>query len=259
MKLSILIPVYNEKPTLLELISRVRASLASIGDRLSAYELIIVDDYSTDGTREMVKRELSGQKDVRLFYHDGNKGKGAAIATAVSRATGDIILIQDADLEYDPAEYSFLLAPILAGKTHIVFGSRFIAGTKPGTVKMHSWLNSGITFWSNVLTGLKLTDMETCYKVFRAPILKNMIIESSRFGIEPELVAKAAKLRGVKIMEVPISYRARSYAEGKKITWRDGISAIWWTIKFGPLTSFHKAYRIDPVPLLIEGLSKHTL
>jgi glycosyltransferase involved in cell wall biosynthesis len=252
MKLSILIPVFNEKPTLMEVVSRVRSSLANMGDRLSGHELIMVDDYSTDGTRELMTRELAGQKDIHLFFHDANKGKGAAIATAVSRATGDIILIQDADLEYDPAEYFRLLAPILSGQTHVVFGSRFITGTRPGTKFWHSWLNRGITLWCNFFAGLHLTDMETCYKVFRAPILKNMVIESSRFGIEPELASKVAKLRGVRILEVPISYQARTYVEGKKITWRDGISAMWWSIKFGPLTSFRRAYRLDPVPFLKE-------
>lgn len=224
MKLSITIPIYNEKNTILELLSRVEK--ADIGDLEK--EIILVDDYSTDGTREILKGLESKYK---VIYQKKNQGKGAALRAGFKKATGDIILIQDADLEYNPAEYPQLVKPILDGKADVVYGSRF---ANPGLRR--NWHYSGnkfLTLFSNIFTGLKLTDMETCYKVFRKEIIKEILpkLKSNRFGFEPEVTTRIAKGK-YRVNEIGISYRRRTYKEGKKIKWRDGLKAIFSIIYF---------------------------
>lgn len=221
-RISVVIPVYNEKDTVLEVIESVRATgLVS--------EIIIVDDGSTDGTREV----LGGlnHPDVRVILHEVNSGKGSALKTGFSHVTGDIVIIQDADLEYDPREYPVLIAPIIEGKADVVYGTRFAGGAHRVLFFWHYIGNRLLTLFSNMLTNLNLTDMETCYKVFKADIVRKINIRSRRFGVEPELTAKVARL-GCHIYEVPISYHGRDYTEGKKISWRDGIAAIWHILKF---------------------------
>jgi len=225
-KLSVLMPVYNERKTIREVLSRV----AEVG---LPKEIIVVDDGSTDGTRDIL-REIEAEKDesLRIFFHPHNRGKGAAVRTAISHATGTVCLIQDADLEYDPREYFQLLEPIVDGRADAVYGSRFIGG---GAHRVHLFWhylgNQMLTKLSNMLTNLNLTDMETCYKVARTELLQSLGLRSNRFELEPELTAKLAKA-AARIYEVPISYSGRDYAEGKKIGWRDGVQAIWCIFKF---------------------------
>ncbi len=226
MKISIIVPIYNEIDYLSKVIQRVQeVPLPGINK-----ELILVDDYSTDGTRELLASMAGGN--VRVFFQEHNQGKGAALRRGFSAATGEIILIQDADLEYDPADYPRLLAPLLDGRADVVFGSRF-AGGEPHRVLYfwHALGNRFLTLLSNALTNLNLTDMECCYKVFRREILQQLTLEENRFGIEPELTAKVARL-GCRIFEVGVSYAGRTYAEGKKIGWRDGVRAIWCIFKY---------------------------
>ncbi len=228
-RLSVLIPVYNERDTVCELLDRVRA--AALPDGL-AREIVLVDDGSTDGTRELLEAYAGEHPDeVALHLHGRNRGKGAAIATAIQQATGDILLIQDADLEYDPSEYGKLLRPILDGLADVVIGSRFLGGTHRVLYYWHYVGNRMLTMLSNVLTNLNLTDMECCYKVFHADVLRGLSLRSERFGIEPELVARVAQL-GCRIYEVPVSYHGRDYAHGKKITWKDGVAAVWHVLRF---------------------------
>ncbi len=226
MKLSIIIPCYNEKAHLPELISRVRAS------PVPEKEIILVDDCSTDGTAELIRREIEPAVD-RVVYHHRNMGKGAGIRSGLKYVTGDIVVIQDADLEYDPMEYPRLITPILEGKADVVFGSRFMGGD-PHRVHLfwHYMGNRILTLLSNMFTNLNLTDMETCYKVFRTEVIKGLTIEQDRFGIEPELTAKVARAR-CRIYEVGISYHGRSYTEGKKIGWKDGFKAIYVILRYG--------------------------
>ena len=224
MKLSIVIPVYNEKDTVLELIRRVRAVALPL-----EREIIIVDDFSTDGTRDLI-RGLEGP-DARVLFQPKNMGKGAALKAGFAAATGDIVLVQDADLEYDPAEYPALLAPILDGRADVVYGSRFLSGPHRVLLFWHSVGNKILTAFSNMVTNLNLTDMETCYKVFRREVLAGMTLKSGRFGFEPEFTVKVAKLK-CRIYEVPISYSGRDYAEGKKITWKDGLAALWHILRY---------------------------
>lgn len=225
-KLSVLIPVYNEAATFLELLERVRAVDVP-------KEVVVVDDGSTDGTRELLKQRVEGRfDDVVVLYHPHNQGKGAAVRTAIEACTGELALIQDADLEYDPREYHALIQPILDGKADVVYGSRFL-GSGPHRVHLfwHRVGNGLLTTLSNMMTNLNLTDMEVCYKVFRTSILKSIRLRSNRFDFEPEITAKIAKMR-CRIYEVPISYAGRDYEEGKKIGWRDGVVALWTIFKY---------------------------
>jgi len=223
MKLSVVIPVYNEKNTLLEIVDRVRQVALP-------KEIIIVDDFSTDGTRSILQG-LSRFEDLKIVLQPQNRGKGAALRRGFEEVAGDIVVIQDADLEYDPAEYPVLIQPILDNKADVVYGSRFLAGPHRVLLFWHSVGNRFLTTLSNMLTDLNLTDMETCYKVFRADVLKKIKLREDRFGFEPEFTAKVARAR-CKIYEVPISYHGRDYTEGKKIGWKDGVAAIYFIIKY---------------------------
>lgn len=221
-KLSVIIPVYNERNTVLEMIRNVQSVAVP-------KEIIVVDDGSTDGTHDLLKT-VSGQ-DITVLFHDKNSGKGKAIHTALEKVTGDIVVIQDADLEYDPKDYPALLAPIIDQRADVVFGSRFLGGTHRVLFFWHYFANVIFTLMTNVLYDVNLTDMGTCYKVFRADILKSFKLKSKGFGFEPEVTAKACK-RKLRIYETPISYSGRTYAEGKKITWRDGFVYIWTLLKY---------------------------
>ncbi|MBI4522540.1 MAG: glycosyltransferase family 2 protein [Deltaproteobacteria bacterium] len=227
MKLSIIMPVYNEIRTIEEIIRRVKEA-----DTSCTKELILVDDASTDGTREFLKRlESQPQDEIKALFHEVNKGKGAAIRTGLQQVSGDLVLIQDADTEYDPSDYNKLLEPILKGYADAVFGNRFHGGPHRVLYFWHSLGNRCITTLSNILTNLNLSDMEVGYKIFRTEVLKKLNLRSNRFGFEPEVTVKLAKL-GCRIYEVPISYHGRTYEEGKKITWRDGIVAIYCLIRY---------------------------
>jgi len=226
MKLSVVIPCYNEQHTIRSIVEAVRAS--PVTDK----EIIIVDDCSTDGTREILKREIEPLVS-QIIFHPINCGKGAALRTGFAAATGDAVIVQDADLEYDPQEYPRLLKPILDGKADVVFGSRFMGAEAHRVVYFwHMVGNRVLTLLSNMGTNLNLTDMETCYKVFRREILQKITIEENRFGFEPEITAKVSKLKDCRIYEVGISYYGRTYAEGKKIGWRDGVRALYAIVKY---------------------------
>ena len=249
--LSIVIPIYNEVASLKELLQQVVT--VEIGMKK---ELILVDDFSTDGTRDILK-EIEGIEEnsddihsylattdapinentesrddvsVKIFYHDVNRGKGATLRTGFQHITGEVTIIQDADLEYDPNDYPNLLQPILNGEADVVYGSRFMEGKQKGLLRSYL-ANQFLTTLANVVNGTKLTDMETCYKVIRTPILKEISLHSDRFGFEPEITAKLAK-RKCKIIEVPISYRGRDYHEGKTVSWKDGVAAIFHIFRF---------------------------
>ena len=225
MKLSIVVPVYNEKNTLEEIIRRVQATLYDL-------EIIAVDDASEDGSRDILESLARQHENLRVYYHEENQGKGAALRTGFAQVTGDVVIIQDADLEYDPVDYPALLDPIEKGLADVVYGSRLI-GAQPHRVLFfwHYMGNRCVTFLSNMFTNLNLSDMEVGFKVFKAEVIHKIKIKSKRFGVEPELTAKVARQKCV-VYEVPISYHGRDYAHGKKITWRDGIAAIYHILRF---------------------------
>jgi glycosyltransferase involved in cell wall biosynthesis len=229
MKLSIIIPCYNEVNTIETIIQTVKS--CPVEDK----EIILVDDGSTDGTREKLQGELEKLID-KVFYHEHNRGKGAALRTAITAVTGDIVIIQDADLEYDPNEIPKVIQPIQDGKADVVFGSRFVGGTPHRVVYYwHLIGNKFLTTLSNMLTNINLTDMETCYKAFKREIIQSVNIEEDRFGFEPEITAKVARMKCI-IYEVGISYYGRTYAEGKKVGWKDGLSAIRCILKYNLFT-----------------------
>ena len=241
-KVSIVIPVYNEKSTIDEILRRVL-------DTSIRKEVIIVDDCSTDGTRQilenMAARQANGEitapaqdggdpivlRELRFFFQAPNQGKGAALRRGFAQATGEIVLVQDADLEYDPRDYPVLLGPIVDGRADVVYGSRFLGGPQRVHYFWHYVANRSLTLLSDICTNLKLSDMETCYKVFRKEVLKGIQLKSNRFGFEPEITAKIAKHQW-RIYEVPITYAGRTYEEGKKITWKDGVQALWCIIRY---------------------------
>jgi glycosyltransferase involved in cell wall biosynthesis len=226
MKLSIVVPVFNEKDTLKNIIDRIKES--PVEDK----EIIVVDDFSTDGTRDLLKKEIETLVDI-VIYHEKNLGKGAALRSGFKVVTGDCVIIQDADLEYDPFEYPLLMKPISEGKADVVYGSRF-SGSGPHRVLFfwHYVGNRFLTLLSNIFTNLNLTDMETCYKMFKREIIQSINIQENRFGFEPEITIKVAR-KGCRIFEVGISYYGRTYEEGKKIGWKDGFKAIYVIIKYG--------------------------
>ena len=222
MKLSVVIPVYNEISTVGEILNRVRSVPQD-------KEIIVIDDGSTDGTREWLEKLTV--EEATVLFHSENKGKGAALRTGFEQATGDIVIIQDADLEYDPRDYDCLIGPIVDGRADVVFGSRFLGGPHRVLFFWHYVGNKVLTVLSNMLTNLNLSDMETGYKAFRTSLLREIRIKSNRFGFEPEITAKFARLK-CRMYEVPISYSGRGYEEGKKITWRDGLAALFHVIRF---------------------------
>lgn len=226
MKLSVVIPVFNEARTIVKVIERVKQVPLN-------KEIIVVDDGSTDETRSLLQMCVANE--VKVLFHEKNQGKGAAIRTALPHVTGDLVIIQDADLEYDPSEYPTLIAPILEGKADVVYGSRFLGGPHRVLFFWHAVGNKIVTTLSNILTDLNLSDMETGYKVFRTEVLRKIEIETNRFGFEPEITAKVARMK-CRVYEVPISYWGRDYSEGKKINWKDGLAAIYWIFRFNLLS-----------------------
>lgn len=223
MKLSVVVPIYNEINSILKIYDRIKSLNID-------KEIILVDDCSTDGTRDIVKGLVDDE--TRVYFHEKNMGKGAALRTGFEKATGDILIVQDADLEYDPNEYTKLIEPILANKADVVYGSRFIGSEERRVLFFwHMVGNKLLTLLSNMFTNINLTDMETCYKVFKREIYTRIVIEEDRFGFEPEITAKVAKL-GARIYEVGISYAGRDYSEGKKIGWKDGVSALRCIVKY---------------------------
>ena len=227
-EITVVIPCYNEVSTIEAILDAVRAS--DIRDK----EIVVVDDASSDGTREKL-RSFEGQPGLRVIFHERNQGKGAALRTGFRAATGDVVIVQDADLEYDPKEYPKLLAPIRAGKADVVYGSRFAGGESHRVLYFwHYAANKILTLCSNMFTNLNLTDMETCQKAFRREIIQKIDLREERFGFEPEVTAKVARM-GCRIYEVGISYSGRTYAEGKKIGWRDGLRALWCIVRYNLL------------------------
>lgn len=232
MKLSIVIPVYNEGSTIHLILDRIKKVELAGSVRK---QIILVNDCSTDNTRDSIERYMSEnpELEIRFLNHDFNKGKGAALHTGIAKADGDILVIQDADLEYDPEEFNILMKPILRGDADVVYGSRFMGGSPHRILFFwHTIGNRILTFLSNMTTNLNLTDMETCYKMFKTPLIKSLDLREQRFGFEPEVTAKISKIKGVRIYEVGISYYGRTYDEGKKIGWRDGFRAIYCIIKY---------------------------
>ena len=232
MVLSILIPVYNEEDNIQRILDRVRA--VTLVNNI-AKQIVIVNDCSTDGTEELVLRYIEKHNDVQIEYqkHSKNKGKGRAINTALKMVKGDFVIIQDADNEYDPKEYNLLLQPIIDNYADVVYGSRFMGGNPHRILFFwHRLGNNFLTFLSNMFSNLNLTDMETCYKMFRQELIQSIEIKENRFGIEPEITAKMAKIKGIRIYEVGISYYGRTYEEGKKIGWKDGFRAIYCILKY---------------------------
>lgn len=226
MKLSVVIPVYNEKNTIETLVKKVEEAVTPGWEK----EIVLVEDSSTDGTRDMLKQYESRHK---VIYHEKNQGKGAALRTGFQSATGDYVLVQDADLEYDPEEYPALLAPVTKFGADVVYGSRFMGESAHRVVYYWHYLgNRFLTTLSNMFTNLNLTDMETCYKLFKREIIQKIRLDQDRFGFDPEVTAKVARIKPIKIFEVGISYNGRTYAEGKKITWKDGIRVVYCIVKY---------------------------
>jgi glycosyltransferase involved in cell wall biosynthesis len=234
-RLSVIVPVFNEVATIAEILRRVREAPCCGLER----EIVVVDDGSRDGTRDVLER-FAGAADCRVILQPENRGKGAALRTGFGAATGDIVLVQDADLEYDPREYPRLLQPILDDVADVVYGSRFLGGPHRVLYFWHYVANRGLTLLSNMVTDLNLTDMETCYKAFRADVVRGLKLESDRFGFEPEITAKVARLQ-CRVYEVPISYYGRTYAEGKKIGWKDGITALGCIMRYGVVERLRSA------------------
>ena len=232
-KLSVVMPCYNEK-------NSIRAIVAEVLKQPFEIELLIVDDCSKDGTRDILAELATAHSQIRVLLQEPNQGKGAALRRGFAEATGDIVLVQDADLEYDPNEYKHLIAPILEDKADVVFGSRFAGSSHRVLYFWHSVGNQALTLLSNMVTDLNLTDMETCYKIFRREVIQSLTLEENRFGIEPELTAKLAAIPGLRIYEVPISYNGRTYAEGKKIGMKDGFRALYAITKYGMKTRLRK-------------------
>ncbi len=246
MKLSVLIPCYNERETIREIVARVRAVDMHMRVRDGRFglptapdgtveltvekEIVIVDDGSQDGTRDILP-ELAALPGVFVHYHERNRGKGAAVRTAIEHAAGDIMLVQDADLEYDPREYPALLQPIIEGRSKVVYGSRFLGGPRKAMLFWHMLGNKSLTLFTNILFDTILSDMETCYKVFTREVAQQLRLKSPGWGFDPEITAKILK-RGYRIYEVPISYNGREYDEGKKISWRDGLTVMWTLLKY---------------------------
>lgn len=229
MVLSIVVPVFNEERTLRTIVRQVLET-----DMGVSKELVLVDDCSTDGSREVMAALAHESPDVRCVHHDVNRGKGAALRTGFAAATGDLVIVQDADLEYDPADIPRLIAPVKAGRADVVFGSRFAGGESHRVLYFwHSVANKVLTLLSNMTTNLNLTDMEVCYKLFRRSVLEQIELEEDRFGFEPEITAKVARLRGCRVYEVGITYSGRTYQEGKKIGWKDGVRALYCILKYG--------------------------
>ena len=250
MKLSIVIPAYNEENTILTIIEKVKKAFALLPKEITATEIVVVEDASTDGTKKILSDKLLGGDGIKVHFQPQNCGKGAAIRKGFELTSGDIVIIQDADLEYDHNEYSTLIRPIIDNVADVVYGSRFKGVCARVLYFWHYVGNQLLTLLSNMFTNINLTDMETCYKVFRGDIIRNMILTSNRFGIEPEMTAKIAKLKGVRIYEVPISYYGRTYEEGKKIGWKDGVSALWCIIKFNVFTSYEESFKVKKEKLL---------
>jgi glycosyltransferase involved in cell wall biosynthesis len=223
---SVVVPCYNEKATILELLRSVIAAPF-------AKEILVVDDGSTDGTRDLLVNEATGLTGVRIFLQDNNQGKGAALRRGFQQAIGDIVIVQDADLEYDPREIPKVIAPIVEGHADVVYGSRFMGGSRRVLYYWHAVGNTILTTLSNMVTNLNLSDMETCYKAFRREIIQSITIEENRFGFEPEITVKLSRKRDVRIYEVPISYRGREYDEGKKVGPKDGFRALYCLMKYG--------------------------
>ncbi|MFN2398521.1 MAG: glycosyltransferase family 2 protein [Gemmatimonadaceae bacterium] len=226
-RLSVLVPVYNERQTIELIVDEIHAAPFT-------KEIICVDDYSTDGSAAILEQMVREKRIHRLIRHPYNRGKGAAIRSALAASTGDVVVVQDADLEYDPGDWKGLLEPILDGRADAVIGSRFIGGTHRVLYFWHSVGNRLLTLFSNILTNLNLTDMESCYKAVRGEVARSLVLKSNRFGFEPEITARLARA-GARIYEVPISYSGRTYAEGKKIGWKDGIAACWHIVRFNLL------------------------